>query len=89
MVVVVPQNPSPECFQPIVPRPISSGGGGDGWDSLCAKDGHGPRKTIAEVAYAKRVVAQEGFGLGGDVWGRLREEDAVQAQRSMNVEEVA
>ncbi|KIW52173.1 hypothetical protein PV05_07834 [Exophiala xenobiotica] len=68
---------------------VYRGVGEDGWDSLCAKDGHGPRKTIAEVAYAKRVVAQEGFGLGGDVWGRLREEDAVQAQRSMNVEEVA
>jgi len=68
---------------------VYRGVGEDGWDSLCAKDGHGPRKTIVEVAFAKRVVAQEGFGLGGDVWGRLREEDAVQAQRSLNVEEVA
>lgn len=27
-------------------------------------------KAMAEVEFAKRVVRQEGFGLGGDVWGR-------------------
>jgi len=28
-------------------------------------------KAMAEVEFAKRVVRQEGFGLGGDVWGPL------------------
>ena len=28
-------------------------------------------KAMAEVHYAKRVVGEEGFGLGGDVWGPL------------------
>jgi glutathione S-transferase len=29
------------------------------------------KKIMAEIEYARKVVAQEGFGLGGDVWGRL------------------
>ena len=28
-------------------------------------------KTIAEIQFAQRVVREEGFGLGGDVWGPL------------------
>lgn len=28
-------------------------------------------KAMAEVEFAKRVMRQEGFGLGGDVWGPL------------------
>ncbi|KIW85733.1 hypothetical protein Z517_01125 [Fonsecaea pedrosoi CBS 271.37] len=50
---------------------VYRGVGEDGW---CAKDVH---KPIVEIQYARKVVAQEGFGLGGDVWGRLSEEEAV------------
>jgi len=28
-------------------------------------------KAMAEVYYAQKVVREEGFGLGGDVWGPL------------------
>lgn len=28
-------------------------------------------KAIAEIQFAQRVVREEGFGLGGDVWGPL------------------
>ncbi|EXJ68234.1 uncharacterized protein A1O5_08849 [Cladophialophora psammophila CBS 110553] len=49
---------------------VYRGVGEDGW---CAKDVH---KPIVEIQYARKVVAQEGFGLGGDVWGRLPEEEA-------------
>lgn len=28
-------------------------------------------KAMAEVHFAQKVVRQEGFGLGGDVWGPL------------------
>ncbi|KIX04995.1 uncharacterized protein Z518_05867 [Rhinocladiella mackenziei CBS 650.93] len=62
---------------------VYRGVGEDGWDSLTARDGHGPRKAIIEIQYAKRVVAQEGFGLGGDVWGRLSEDHAVQEKQNM------
>jgi len=61
---------------------VYRGVGEDGWDSLVARDGYGQRKPLVELQYAKRVVAQEGFGLGGDVWGRLGEENAVQEQRA-------
>jgi len=61
---------------------VYRGVGEDGWDSLC---GVGQTKPIVEIQYAKRVVAQEGFGLGGDVWGRLREEDIVHEQRTMAI----
>ena len=30
----------------------------------------GERKLMAEMSYARSVLGQEGFGLGGDVWGR-------------------
>jgi glutathione S-transferase len=50
---------------------VYRGVGEDGW---CAKDAH---KPMVEIHYARKIVAQEGFGLGGDVWGRLPEEDAV------------
>ncbi|KAL2400963.1 hypothetical protein ABEF95_000392 [Exophiala dermatitidis] len=39
--------------------------------------GAGGRKPFVEIEFAKRAVAQEGFGLGGDVWGRLSEESVV------------
>jgi glutathione S-transferase len=54
---------------------VYRGVGEDGWDSLFVKDGY--HRPIAEINYAKRVVGQEGFGLGGDVWGRLREAGAM------------
>lgn len=54
---------------------VYRGVGEDGWDSVGRKSGES--KPIVEIQYAKRVVAQEGFGLGGDVWGRLSEEQAV------------
>ncbi|KAK4943872.1 hypothetical protein LTR10_016588 [Elasticomyces elasticus] len=63
---------------------IYRGVGEDGWDSLLSRDAYGHKKPMVELEYAKRVVAQEGFGLGGDVWGRLREEDAVQSHRNMD-----
>lgn len=70
---------------------VYRGVGEDGWDSLMAKDGSGPRKNMVEIAFAKRVVAQEGFGLGGDVWGKLREEHTVhskgQQQRGLTVDQ--
>ncbi|EXJ58832.1 hypothetical protein A1O7_06262 [Cladophialophora yegresii CBS 114405] len=50
---------------------VYRGVGEDGW---CAKDAV---KPMVEIHYARKVVAQEGFGLGGDVWGRLPEEEAV------------
>lgn len=50
---------------------VYRGVGEDGWG---AKDNH---KAIVEIDYARKVVAQEGFGLGGDVWGRLPEEATI------------
>ncbi|KAK6380943.1 hypothetical protein LTS17_005144 [Exophiala oligosperma] len=70
---------------------VYRGVGEDGWDSLMSRDGSGPRKNMVEIAFAKRVVAQEGFGLGGDVWGKLREEHTVhshgQQQRGLTVDQ--
>ncbi|EXJ85063.1 hypothetical protein A1O3_05738 [Capronia epimyces CBS 606.96] len=60
---------------------VYRGVGEDGWDSLISRDGLGPRKAFVELDYAKRAVAQDGFGLGGDVWGRLAEELAVHEKR--------
>lgn len=34
-------------------------------------------KAMAEVHFAQRVVREEGFGLGGDVWGPLDRPEAV------------
>lgn len=64
---------------------VYRGVGEDGWDSLVRKDEYDQFKPIVEIQYAKRVVQQEGFGLGGDVWGRLREEDMAHEQRSMAI----
>ncbi|RVX71752.1 hypothetical protein B0A52_03936 [Exophiala mesophila] len=54
---------------------VYRGVGEDGWDSFTKpvgdEDGIEKPKAIVEIDYAKRVVAQEGFGLGGDVWGHL------------------
>jgi len=61
---------------------VYRGVGEDGWDSLC---GVGQNKAIVEIQYAKKVVAEEGFGLGGDVWGRLRAVDLGQEQRTMTI----
>ena len=44
---------------------VYRGVGEDGWG---AKDAY---KPMVEMHYAKKIVAQEGFGLGGDIWGRL------------------
>jgi Glutathione S-transferase, C-terminal domain len=33
----------------------------------------GKKKGMVEVEYAKRVVREEGFGMGGDVWGAVNE----------------
>jgi len=52
---------------------VYRGVGEDGWDG---KANMGTRKAMVEMAYARRLVGQEGFGLGGDVWGRLKKEDA-------------
>lgn len=61
---------------------VYRGVGEDGWDSLVSKEGHDHQaKPMVEIQYAKKVVAQEGFGLGGDVWGRLTEEDAVHQEK--------
>ncbi|OAP60747.1 hypothetical protein AYL99_05749 [Fonsecaea erecta] len=56
---------------------VYRGVGEDGW---CAKDVH---KPIVEIQYARKVVAQEGFGLGGDVWGRLPEEEVAHNANSV------
>ena len=34
-------------------------------------------KAMAEVHFAQKVVREEGFGLGGDVWGPLDRPGAV------------
>lgn len=36
----------------------------------CGVRALGDEKVMAEMSYAKRIVREEGFGLGGDVWGR-------------------
>lgn len=70
---------------------VYRGVGEDGWDSLRAPDNSddsgeplATKKAIAEIAYAKKIVAQEGFGLGGDVWGQLgvQEDEAVNGMTS-------
>jgi glutathione S-transferase len=70
---------------------VYRGVGEDGWDSLRGLGNGGDsgraaalKKAIVEIAYAKRVVAQEGFGLGGDVWGHLgvQEDDVVNGMTS-------
>lgn len=61
---------------------VYRGVGEDGWDSLVSPDGGGARKAFAEIDYARRAVAQDGFGLGGDVWGRMGEEAAVHGKRA-------
>lgn len=39
---------------------------------LAASEGSlkGERRLMAELHYAKNLLGQEGFGLGGDTWGR-------------------
>ena len=44
----------------------------------------GERRLMAEMAYARNLVGQEGFGLGGDVWGREVDVDS-RAFRSSGV----
>lgn len=46
------------------------GWGGDGGKGMFC-DGKERRKAFMEIAYAKKVIATEGFGGGGDVWGRM------------------
>ena len=41
----------------------------------------GENRLMAEITYAKNLLGQEGFGLGGDVWGREVDIDS-QAFRS-------
>jgi len=41
----------------------------------------GERRLMAELSYARDILGQEGFGLGGDVWGREVDVDS-QAFRS-------
>ena len=50
---------------------VYRGVGEDGWDERQSKGGN---KAMVEMSYAKRVLGREGFGLGGDIWGRLPEE---------------
>jgi len=33
-------------------------------------------KAMAELDYARKVIREEGFGLGGDVWGGVSDEGA-------------
>lgn len=48
---------------------VYQGVGEDGWnDGNWLRD---RRKAMVEGAYARMVVRREGWGLGGDVWGRL------------------
>jgi glutathione S-transferase len=53
----------------------SRGNGGASGDQGAGQAGSS--KPMVEIAYARSVVNREGFGLGGDVWGRLPEEDRV------------
>ena len=50
---------------------VYRGVGEDGW---AIKDAY---KPMVEIHYARKIVGQEGFGLGGDIWGRLPEEHEV------------
>lgn len=42
----------------------------------------GERKLMAEMAYARNLLGQDGFGLGGDVWGREVDVDSQAFQNS-------
>ena len=59
---------------------VYGGVGEEGWGGNVGKGvfcdgegvgGQGRRKAFMEIAYAKKVIATEGFGGGGDVWGRM------------------
>jgi glutathione S-transferase len=54
----------------------NAGGGSGG--------GEGNSRPMVEIAYARSVVNREGFGLGGDVWGRLPEEDRFHGGGQLN-----
>lgn len=48
---------------------VYKGVGEDGWDSSSwVRD---RKKSMVEMAYARMVIRREGFGLGGDLYGRL------------------
>jgi len=40
------------------------------------------KKGMVEVEYARRIVREEGFGLGGDIWGAVNEQDGAVNQAS-------
>lgn len=60
-----------------------------GVEALRRLAGQGPlkgeRKLMAELSYARNLLGQEGFGLGGDVWGRNIDVDSQAFRHSVAV----